>query len=92
MDVLPEIAAAVGKRLSIFVDGGFRRGTDVMKALALGASAALTGRATLYGLAANGERGVERALEILTKEMDRVMGQLGCSSVADLGPHIVRRC
>jgi (S)-mandelate dehydrogenase len=92
MDVLPEIAAAVGKRLSIFVDGGFRRGTDVIKALALGANAVMTGRATLYGLAANGERGVERALEILTREMDRVMGQLGCNSVADFGPHIVRRC
>jgi (S)-mandelate dehydrogenase len=52
----------------------------------------MTGRATLYGLAANGERGVERALEILTTEMDRVMGQLGCRSVADLGPHILRRC
>jgi (S)-mandelate dehydrogenase len=92
MDVLPEIAAAVGKRLSIFVDGGFRRGTDVVKAIALGASAVMTGRATLYGLAADGERGVERALEILTTEMDRVMGQLGCNSLADLGPHIVRRC
>ncbi len=92
MDVLPEIAAAVGKRLSIFVDGGFRRGTDVIKALALGANGVMTGRATLYGLAANGERGVERALEILTREMDRVMGQLGCNSIADLGPHIVRRC
>jgi (S)-mandelate dehydrogenase len=92
MDVLPEIAAAVGKRLSIFVDGGFRRGTDVIKALALGANAVMTGRATLYGLAANGERGVERALEILTREMDRSMGQLGCNSVADLGPHILRRC
>lgn len=92
MDVLPEIAAAVGKRLSLFVDGGFRRGTDVVKAIALGANAVMTGRATLYGLASNGERGVERALEILTTEMDRVMGQLGCNSVADLGPHIVRRC
>jgi (S)-mandelate dehydrogenase len=91
IDVLPEIAAAVGKRLSIIIDGGFRRGTDVIKALALGANAAMTGRATLYGLAANGERGVERALEILTTEMDRAMGQLGCNSVADLGPHIIRR-
>jgi (S)-mandelate dehydrogenase len=91
IDVLPEIAAAVGKRLSIIIDGGFRRGTDVLKALALGANAAMTGRATLYGLAANGERGVERALEILTTEMDRAMGQLGCNSVADLGPHTVRR-
>ena len=92
IDVLPEIAAAVGKRLSIIIDGGFRRGTDVIKALALGANAAMTGRATLYGLAANGERGVERALEILTTEMDRAMGQLGVSSVADLRPHIVRHC
>ena len=92
IDVLPEIAAAVGKRLSIIIDGGFRRGTDVIKALALGANAAMTGRATLYGLAANGERGVERALEILTTEMDRAMGQLGISSVADLRPHIVRHC
>ena len=92
IDVLPEIAAAVGRRLSIIIDGGFRRGTDVIKALALGANAAMTGRATLYGLAANGERGVERALEILTTEMDRAMGQLGISSVADLRPHIVRHC
>jgi (S)-mandelate dehydrogenase len=91
VDVLPEIAAAVGKRLSIIIDGGFRRGTDVIKALSLGAQAAMTGRATLYGLAANGERGVERALEILTTEMDRAMGQLGINSVADLGPHVVRR-
>jgi (S)-mandelate dehydrogenase len=92
IDVLPEIAAAVGKRLNIIVDGGFRRGTDVIKALSLGANAAMTGRATLYGLAANGERGVERALEILTTEMERAMGQLGVNSVADLGPHIIRRC
>jgi (S)-mandelate dehydrogenase len=92
IDVLPEIAAAVGKRLSVIIDGGFRRGTDVVKALALGANAIMTGRATLYGLAADGERGVERALEILTTETDRVLGQLGCNSVADLGPHIVRRC
>jgi (S)-mandelate dehydrogenase len=91
MDVLPEIAAAVGKRLSIFVDGGFRRGTDVIKAIALGADGVMTGRATLYGLAADGERGVDRALEILTSEMDRAMGQLGVNSLADLGPHIVRR-
>jgi len=92
VDMLPEIAAAAGKRLSIFVDGGFRRGTDVIKAVALGANAAMTGRATLYGLASNGEHGVARALEILTTEMDRSMGQLGVNSVADLGPHLVRRC
>jgi (S)-mandelate dehydrogenase len=92
IDVLPEIVAAVGKRITIIADGGYRRGTDVLKAIALGANAVMTGRATLYGLAANGERGVDRALEILTTEMDRVMGQLGCGSIADLGPHILRRC
>ena len=92
MDMLPEIAAAAGRRLSIIVDGGFRRGTDVIKAVALGANAAMTGRATLYGLASNGERGVDRALEILTTEMDRSMGQLGVNSIADLGPRFVRHC
>jgi (S)-mandelate dehydrogenase len=91
IEVLPEVVAAVGKRLTIIIDGGFRRGTDVIKALALGADAVMTGRATLYGLAADGQRGVERALEILTTEIDRVLGQLGCNSVTDLGPHIVRR-
>jgi (S)-mandelate dehydrogenase len=91
LDVLPEIAAAVGKRLTIIIDGGFRRGTDVLKAVALGANAAMTGRATLYGLASDGERGVQRALEVLTTEMDRTMGQLGVNSIADLGPHSIRR-
>jgi (S)-mandelate dehydrogenase len=91
IEVLPEIVTAVGKRLAIVIDGGFRRGTDVIKALALGAQAVMLGRATLYGLAAGGECGVERALEILTAEIDRVLGQLGCCSVADLAPYMVRR-
>jgi len=91
IEVLPEIAAAVGKRLTIIIDSGFRRGTDVVKALALGAHAVMLGRATLYGLAAAGERGVERALEILTTEIDRVLGQLGVCSIADLTPRLVRR-
>ena len=90
MDVLPEIAAAVGNRLSIFVDGGFRRGTDVIKAVALGAQAAMLGRATLYGLASGGERGVDRALEILTTEIDRSMGQLGVNSISDLRHGVIR--
>jgi (S)-mandelate dehydrogenase len=91
IDVLAEIKAAVGTRLALLIDGGFRRGTDVVKALALGAEAVLLGRATLYGLIAGGEPGVERALTILTTEMDRVLGQLGCNSVAELAPHFVRR-
>jgi (S)-mandelate dehydrogenase len=90
VEVLAEIADAVGDRLTIIVDSGFRRGTDLVKALALGANAVAIGRATLYGLTAGGEPGVERALEILTTETRRVLGQLGCCSVADLGPHLLR--
>jgi (S)-mandelate dehydrogenase len=91
MDVLPEIVAAVGTRLAVLLDSGVRRGTDVAKALALGAQAVMIGRPTLYGLAAAGEAGVERALSILTTEFDRVLGQLGCNQVADLNPEQVRR-
>lgn len=91
MDVLPEVVAAVGGRLTIIVDSGFRRGTDVVKALALGADAVMIGRATLYGLAAAGERGARRTLEMLMGEIDRTLGHLGCRSVADLGPHLLRR-
>jgi (S)-mandelate dehydrogenase len=91
IDMLPEIKAAVGTRLAVLIDGGFRRGTDVAKALALGAEAVLLGRATLYGLIAGGAPGVDRALTILTTELDRVLGQLGCNSVAALAPHFVRR-
>jgi (S)-mandelate dehydrogenase len=91
IDVLPEIVAAVGGRLAILIDGGFRRGTDIVKALALGAEAVLLGRATLYGLGAAGQPGVERALEILSVETDRVLGMLGCVSVGELGPQFVRR-
>ena len=89
--MLPEIVAAVGTRLTVLVDGGFRRGTDVIKALALGAQAVMLGRATLYGLIAGGQPGVERALEILTSEIDRVLGQLGCNSIGELSPRFVRR-
>ena len=90
IEVLPEIKAAVGGRLAVLIDGGFRRGTDVVKALALGAEAVLLGRATLYGLIAGGARGVDRALAILTSEIDRVLGQLGCNSIAELTPGHVR--
>ncbi len=91
IEVLPEIAAAVGDRMTIIVDSGFRRGTDIVKALASGADAVGIARATLYGLIAAGEPGVDRALEILTSEIHRVMGQLGCCSVSDLGPHLLRK-
>ncbi len=65
-EMVPEISAAVGNRMTVIVDSGFRRGTDVIKALALGADAVMIGRATLYGLIAGGEPGVRRAIEILT--------------------------
>lgn len=91
IDMVAEIVSAVGKRMTVIVDSGFRRGADVVKALALGADAVMIGRATLYGLAAGGEAGVRRALEILTTEIDRVLGQLGCCSIEELGPHLVRR-
>jgi (S)-mandelate dehydrogenase len=91
IDVLPEIVAAAGKRLTILIDSGFRRGTDVVKALCLGAEAVMLGRATLYGLISAGQPGVERALTIMTSEIDRVLGQLGCNSLAELNPSLVRR-
>jgi (S)-mandelate dehydrogenase len=86
IEVLPGIARAVGDRVVIIVDSGFRRGTDVVKALALGAHAVMVGAATLYGLAAGGEAGARHALGILSREVDRVLGQLGCRSVAELDP------
>jgi (S)-mandelate dehydrogenase len=91
IEVLPEIVAAVGTRLAVLVDGGFRRGTDVIKALALGAQGVMLGRATLYDLIAGGEPGVERALAILTTEIDRALGQMGCNGLGELTPQMVRR-
>ena len=91
IEVLGEIAAAVGDRLTIVIDSGFRRGTDIAKALALGAHSVMIGRAALYGLAAGGEHGVRRALDMLAVELDRVLGQLGCRSVTELGPALLRR-
>lgn len=84
MRVLPEIVAAVDGRAEVLVDSGIRRGTDVVKALGLGARAVLCGRAYAYGLAAAGEAGVTRALEILRADLDRTLKLLGCNSVRDL--------
>jgi (S)-mandelate dehydrogenase len=90
IEVLPEVARAFRERITIFVDGGFRRGSEVLKAIALGAHAVMIGRATLYGLAAGGEPGARHALAILASEADRVLGQLGCRSLADLSPAMLR--
>ena len=85
LEALPAVVNAVRGRIPVLVDGGYRRGSDVVKALALGASAVLVGRATLYGTAAGGEAGAARALAILREEIDRVMALLGCNSIAELG-------
>jgi len=92
IEVLPEIAAAVGGRIVIALDSGARRGSDIVKALALGADVVFVGRATLYGAAVAGEVGAARAIEILSSEVDRVMALLGARSVAELTPdHLVMR-
>lgn len=90
-EMVPEICAAVGSRMTVIVDSGFRRGTDVIKALALGANAVMIGRATLYGLIAGGEAGARRAIEILTAEIDRALGQLGVRSLDELGPRLLKK-
>ncbi len=82
MDVLPEVIAAVGGQIPVFVDGGFRRGTDILKALALGARAVGIGRPYVWGLASFGQPGVERVLEILRAELELIMLQCGISSIA----------
>jgi L-lactate dehydrogenase (cytochrome) len=81
---LPEIVNAVSGRVEVLMDGGIRRGADIIKAICLGARAVLCGRAYAYGLAAAGEAGVARALEILRTDMERTLRLLGCPSIAAL--------
>ncbi len=90
VELLPAVAGEVGDRLTVLVDGGFRRGADVLKAMALGAHGVMIGRAPLYGLAAGGEAGVTHALGILRSEMERTMLLLGCRSIGELGRHLIR--
>lgn len=82
--VLPGIARAVGDQVEVLLDGGIRRGNDVVKAIALGARAVMIGRAYLWGLAANGQAGVENVLDLLRNGIDSALLGLGCSSLADL--------
>jgi L-lactate dehydrogenase (cytochrome) len=81
---LPEVAAAVNGRAEILMDGGVRRGSDILKAICLGARAVLLGRAYAYGLAAAGEAGVARVLEILRTDLERSLKLLGCPSISQL--------
>ncbi|MFK8030148.1 MAG: alpha-hydroxy acid oxidase [Gammaproteobacteria bacterium] len=91
LEVLPEVVDAVGDRLEVLIDSGFRRGTDVIKALALGARAVLVGRPYLYGLAAGGEAGVARALELLQTEIARDMALMGLKSIDDITSACLRK-
>jgi L-lactate dehydrogenase (cytochrome) len=84
LQILPEVVAAVGDRIEVLFDGGVRRGSDVVKALCLGARAVMIGRAYSYGLGAAGRAGVTRAIEILRADIVRTLKLLGCASIADL--------
>jgi 4-hydroxymandelate oxidase len=88
-DALPPIVDAVGGQLELFVDGGIRRGTDVLKALALGARAVLVGRPVLWGLALAGSDGVQRVLELLLSEFDTALALAGVPRARDLEPSLL---
>ncbi len=90
-ELLPELVDAAGGRLEVYVDGGIARGSDVVTALALGARAALVGRAPLWGLACDGERGARRVLELLRDEVELALALCGCTTPDEVGPaHVTR--
>ncbi|WP_151482278.1 alpha-hydroxy acid oxidase [Streptomyces albicerus] len=90
LELLPEMVAAVAGRIPVVLDGGVRRGTDAVKALALGASAVGIGRPVMWALAEGGEKGVRRLLELLREEIDDTLALCGASGLADLTPDLVR--
>ena len=90
VELVPAVSAEVGGKLCLLVDGGFQRGSDVLKAIALGAHGVMIGRATLYGLAAGGRPGVTHALGLLRTEMERALTLLGCRNLGELGRHLVK--
>lgn len=91
LDALPYVVSAVAGRAPVLVDGGFSRGSDVIKALAFGASAVMLGRSLLWGVASYGEAGARRALQIFAEEIDRVMAQSGCCTLDTLSRNLVWR-
>jgi isopentenyl diphosphate isomerase/L-lactate dehydrogenase-like FMN-dependent dehydrogenase len=84
IDMLPDIAEAVGDKITVLLDSGVRRGSDIVKAVALGAKCVLTGRATLYGTAVGGEKGASKAINIIQTEMDKTMAYTGCNRVDEI--------
>ena len=91
IEALPEIVNVVKGRIPVLIDGGFRRGTDVFKALAIGATAIGIGRPYVWGLGAFGQRGVERVLELMQAELVMVMKQSGATAIGKITPEFVRR-
>ena len=89
IDALPAVADAVKNDVPLLMDGGVRRGTDILKALALGAQSVLIGRPPLWGLAVDGERGVDHAIQILKNELENVMAQAGCASVDEITKSLI---
>ncbi len=89
LDVLPEVVDAVGDRTAVMTDGGVTRGSDIAKAVALGARGVLVGRSALYGVSVGGQAGAEHALSLLKTEFHRMMGYLGCRSVGEIDRDLV---
>ena len=89
-EALPHVVEAAGDLCEIYVDGGIRRGSDVLKAIALGARAVLVGRPVLWGLCVAGEQGANDVLEILRRELDEAMLLCGCTKLSDIGPALLR--
>jgi isopentenyl diphosphate isomerase/L-lactate dehydrogenase-like FMN-dependent dehydrogenase len=90
MEMLPAILRAVNSRAPVMVDGAFTRGSDVVKAIALGAAAVLVGRAHLWGVASGGQEGAAKSIALFAEEIDRVLGQVGCPALSGLDPSYVR--
>jgi (S)-mandelate dehydrogenase len=91
LEILPEVVAAVGSRTTVFLDSGIRRGSDIVKALALGADAVLAGRPLLYGIATAGQAGAEKALSILRTEFEKTMAYVGCCNASELSRDVFSR-
>lgn len=89
IEVLPEVAAVVQGRAPLLLDGGIRRGSDILKALALGANAVLVGRPYVFGLATAGAVGVAHVLQLLRAELEVAMALTGCADLASIGPDVI---